>query len=84
MERLYHGCMLKNADGTNRIIAADEKCLVPTCKCFWKGSCNVKHGVKTGSRAKNEPTIDCKAFDNYRAKKEFTDRWVLGKEQKSN
>lgn len=84
MERLYHGCMLKNADGTNRIIAADGKCLVPTCKCLWKGPCNVKHGVKTVSRAKNEPTIDCKAFEDYRAKKEFTDRWVLGKEQKSN
>ena len=33
---MFVSCMFKNADGTNRIIMAGEKCLVPTDKCFWK------------------------------------------------
>ena len=30
MDRLYHGCMLKNADRTNKIIAAGENGILPT------------------------------------------------------
>ena len=29
----------KNADGTNKIINAGEKCLTPTNECFWKDPC---------------------------------------------
>ena len=50
MDHIYHGCFLKNADGTNKIIAAGDKCLVATGKCFWKDPSDVKHGVKTRSR----------------------------------
>ena len=34
MDHIYHGCMFQNADGTNRVIAAGEKFLVPTSNCF--------------------------------------------------
>ena len=30
MAQIYHGCMTKNADGTNGIIGPGEKFLVPT------------------------------------------------------
>ena len=47
MEQLIcHGCFYKNADGTNKIIAAGEACPVPTDECFWKDLCNVRHGGK--------------------------------------
>lgn len=62
MDRLYHGCMLKNAGGTNRIIDAGEKCLVMTRKCFWKDPSDVKNKVKTRSQTENEPTVDFKTF----------------------
>ena len=26
MKRIYHGCFIKNAVGTNKIILADERC----------------------------------------------------------
>ena len=29
-QSIYHGCFYENADGTNKIIKAGEKCLVPT------------------------------------------------------
>ena len=34
MDHIYPGCMFQNADGTNRIIAAGEKFLVPNSNCF--------------------------------------------------
>ena len=40
--------MKKNADGTNRIIASGEHCLVPVANCLWKYRQDVKkHRVKT-------------------------------------
>ena len=36
MAQIYHGCMTKNADGTNGIIGPGEKFLVPTDECFGK------------------------------------------------
>ena len=63
MDKIYHGCFPKIADGTNRIIAAGEKCIVATNKCFWKEPCDVvKHGVKTRSRAYTEPSVDYKSL----------------------
>ena len=36
MSRIYHGCFRKNQDGTNRIIAKNERCLIATLRPFWK------------------------------------------------
>ena len=64
-QHIYHGCFYKNADGTNKINKAGEKCLVPTDECFWKDPCDIKHGVKTRSRAKNEPRVTLKDLNRY-------------------
>ena len=34
MEKLYHGCMTKNADRTNEIISPNDKCPTPTDNSF--------------------------------------------------
>ena len=53
MNCIYHGCMTKNADGTNKIILAGEKFLVPTAKCFWKYPKDIEcMGAKTRSQTK--------------------------------
>ena len=36
MEKIYHACMTKNADGTNKIIDPGEQCLIPTNNPLWK------------------------------------------------
>ena len=64
-QRIYHGCFYKNADGTNKIIKTGDECLVSTDECFWNDLCDVKHGVKTRSRAKNEPKVTLKNFNRY-------------------
>ena len=64
-QRIYHGCFYKNASGTNNIFKTGDKCLVPTGECFWRDPCDVKHGVKTSSRAKIEPMVTLKDFNRY-------------------
>ena len=67
----YHGYMLKNVDGTNKIITDMEKCITPTDKYMWKYPSDVPNGVKTGSNTKNEPTVDYKEVDKYFAANYF-------------
>ena len=57
-----------------------EKCITPSDKCMWKHLCDVPNGVKTRSKAKNEPTIDYEEVDRYFAVKYFIHLWVMGKE----
>ena len=77
----YHSCMLKNADGTNKIISATEKYIMPTNKCMWKYPSDVPNGVKTRSKANNEPTAGYEEVEKYFATKYFIHRWVMGKEE---
>ena len=61
MDRIYHGCMTKNADGTNRLLSAGEKCLVPTARPFCKYIDDMEtSGVKTHSQYKKQPTVSIK------------------------
>ena len=78
MDCIYHHCFPENAVGTNRIIAKGKKCIISTNKCFWKDPCDVlKYGVKTRSRANDEPIVDFKTFDDYHIKRKWINRWVL-------
>ena len=78
----YHGCMLKNADGTNKIISGNEKCIMPTDECLWKYPSDVPNGVKTRSKANNEPNVVYEEVDRYFATKYSIHRWVMGKEDR--
>ena len=71
IDHISHGCFLKNVDRTNKIIAAGEKCLVATGKFFWKDPSDIKRGIKTRSRAKNEPTASYEDYDRYILQNEF-------------
>ena len=61
----YHGCMLKNADGTNNIITGTEQCITPTDKCMWKHPNNVPNGVNNIPKTKNELTVGYEKVDRY-------------------
>ena len=37
MDLIYHGCMTKNADGTNKLIGPGEKRLIATYECILGG-----------------------------------------------
>ena len=65
MSAIYHGCVLKNADGTNKIITNTENCITPTDQCLWKHPNDVPNGVKTRSNTKDKPTVGYKELDEY-------------------
>ena len=65
MGYIYHGCLRKNADGTNRIIGTGEKCLISVCKPFWKYIEDIPSGIKTRSQYNKQPLVDLIGFDTY-------------------
>ena len=70
MELIYHGCMTKNADGTNKIIGPGEKCLTPTAQDI-KSS-----GVKTHNQAARQPTVSTQDYNYYFENKERIRQWI--------
>ena len=81
MELIYHGCMTKNADGTNKIIGPGEKCLTPTAQCFWKDHQDIKSsGVKTHNQAARQPTVSTQDYNYYFENKERIRQWISGTE----
>ena len=65
--------MLKNADGTNKVITSMGTFITPTDKCMCT-LCDVPNRIKTRSRAKNEPTVGYEEVDKYFAVKHFIHR----------
>ena len=58
MNRIYHGYFTKNADGTNKIILAGERCFCQTLRPFWKFPEDILDlGVKTRTQIKKEAAV---------------------------
>ena len=80
MELIYYGCMIKNADGTNKTIGPYEKCLTLIAQCFWKDPQDVISGVKTRSQTSKQPTVSIRDYNYYFENKERIRQWILGTE----
>ena len=78
MNYIYHGCFTKNANGTNKIILAGERCLCPTSKPFWKFPEAIDNvGVKTRSQTKREQQrVTKKAYNEYFENKKRIHQWI--------
>ena len=51
---LYHGCKLRNEDGTNILINKRERCIYPTYSPFWKDTKDVTNRVLTRLQKKRQ------------------------------
>ena len=74
---IYHCCFRKNADGTNRVIANKEACLVASSVPFWKYIDDIPVGVRTRNQYKNQELVTRRQFDNYfrNKNKEAIEQW---------
>ena len=70
MDRVYHSCAYVNLDGTPKLIAKTEKCLIPTNKCFWKDTCDTRAKIKTRTMTSSEKAASLKTINNYFKSKE--------------
>ena len=81
MALIYYGCFTKNADGTDKLIGPEEKCLTPTAQCFWKDPKDVHSGVKTRNQLANQTTVSTEDYEQYFLKKHRINQWILGTEK---
>ena len=65
MFRVFHGCMSKNSDGTNRVIEKNFICLCPTSQPFWKRARDVDFGVRTRSQELGQGKVKLQDFNRY-------------------
>ena len=81
MDKIYHGCMKKNADGSNKLIGPGQKFFVPTADCFQKNPSDVKHcKVKTRSHT----MLHGKTTIIYFKPQEWISQWILGTNLEDN
>ena len=77
MAKIDHGCMTKNADGSNKLIGTGKQCIISTAAWFWKNPCDIKNtSVRTRSQTKNLPTVCIKDYDYYFENRERIKRWI--------
>ena len=81
-DRVFHGCMRKNSDGTNRIIEKNFTCLYPTNMPFWKRARDVDFGVRTRSQEARQDFVKRLDFNRYcRSRgREDIKRWLSADE----
>lgn len=64
-DRVFHGCMNKNNDGTNRIIEKNFTCFCPTNMPFWKRARDVDFCVRTCSQDTRQDVVKRQEFNRY-------------------
>ena len=78
MNRIYHGCMWKNADGTKWLTVAGGKCLVSTAKPYWKYPKDLPTPkVNSRTQYNKQPLVTHRVFNTYfrnKVKKDI-ERW---------
>ena len=62
MARVFHGCMNKNNDSTDRVIEKNFICFWPTSRPFWKRAGDVDFRVRTRSQELNKKKSSCKTL----------------------
>ena len=64
-DKVFHGCMSKNSDGTNRIIEKNFTCLYHTNVPFWKRVRDVDFRVRTRSQEARQNAVKLQVFNRY-------------------
>ena len=64
-EKIYHSCLNKNKDGSNRLFEKGDKCCTPTNSPFWKWPSDVTSSVRTRSQEKEQKKVEVEEFNRY-------------------
>lgn len=81
-DKVFHGCMKKNSDGSNRVIEKNFTCLWPTDSPFWKRARDTNFKVRTRSQEHDQKTVKLQGFNRYcrrRGREDFK-RWLYDDE----
>ena len=75
-EKIYHGCLNKNKDGSNRLFEKGDQCCIPINCPFWKQLWDVPNGVKTRSQEKEHKKVKIEDFNRYFQNIVNVQRWL--------
>ena len=75
-EKIYHGCLNKNKDGSNRLFEKGDQCCIPINCPFWKQLWDVPNGVKTRSQEKEHKKVKIEDFNRYFQNIVNIQRWL--------
>ena len=64
-EKIYHSCLNKKKDGSNRLFEKGDLCCTPTNSPFWKRPSDVTNGARTRSQEKEQKKVDVEEFNRY-------------------
>ena len=78
-EKIYHSCLNKNKDGSNRLFKKGDRCCTLTNSSCWKRAWDVTSGVRTRSQEKTTRKIDVEGFDSY-----FRNFWNIHRWMEAN
>ena len=64
-EKIYHSCLHKNKDGSNKLFQKGDQCCLPTNSPFWKYAWDITSGVRTRSQEKKQERVTIEEFNYY-------------------
>lgn len=64
-DNIYHSCLYKNKDGSNKLFKKGDRCCIPTSCPFWKRLWDVPSGVRTRAQEKEQKKVKLDDFNKY-------------------
>ena len=64
-EKIYHSCLHKNKDGSNKLFQKGDQCCLTTNSPFWKYAWYITNGVRTRSQEKEQEKVNTEVFNYY-------------------
>ena len=78
VKKIYHVCLNKNKDGSNRLFEKGDKCCIAINCPFWKQPWDVPNGVKTRAQEKDQKKVNIDDFNKYFQNVVNIQRWLEG------
>ena len=75
MDKIYHSCMYKNIDGSNKLYRKSETCCSGTNCPLWKLPWEVKSGVRTRLQEKKLEQVTLEEYNCYFREKWIEEKW---------
>ena len=75
-DKIYHSCLNKNKDGSNRPIEKGDRCCTPINCPFWKQVWDVPNDVRTRSQEKKQKKVTVDGFNKYFRNIVNIQRWL--------
>ena len=64
-EKIYHSCLHKNKDGSNKLFQKGDQCCLPTHSPFWKLRGTLQVALERALKKKKQERVTIEEFNYY-------------------